>query len=169
MANPFQPNPEESILYRSRPSRKWYALVWRIGGGIFELFIFMLLSFTTFTGLTKGLLTTFLPAAPADVSSRIIFQVIVPILITAWFVEDTAKIFASELILTNQRIWTKGSPYAWTSERETPLTEIKSISFRRDTLFIHLKDTKKIQVHVFPDGKGIARAFAQFTGKTDAI
>ncbi len=115
MDNPFQLNPGETILYRSQPSRKWYAFVWRIGVGIFELFIFMLLSFITFTGLTKGLLATFLPTATADVLGRIIFQGIVPVLVTAWFAEDTARIFTSELILTNQRIWTKGSPYAWTS------------------------------------------------------
>ncbi len=42
------------------------------------------------------------------------------------------------------------------------------MSFRRDALFIHLRNTKKIQVHVFPDGKGIVKAFAQFTGKSDA-
>jgi hypothetical protein len=169
MANPFQLNPNESILYRSQPSRKWYILAWRIGVGIFEVFIFMLLSFTSFTGLAKGLLATFLPAAPADVLSRGIFQGIVPILLIAWFAEDTARIFTSELILTSQRIWTKGSPYAWTSRRETPLNEIMSMSFRRDALFIHLKYTKKIQIHVFPDGRLIVKAFAQFTGKPDAI
>ena len=116
MANPFQLNPDESILFLSRPSRKW-----------------------------------------------------VPILITVWFAEDTARIFTGELILTSQRIWTKGSPYAWTSGCETRLTEIKSISARRDAVFIHLKNTKKVHVLVFPDGKLIVQAFVQFKGKTGAI
>jgi hypothetical protein len=39
---------------------------------------------------------------------------------------------------------------------------------RRDALFIRLKSTKKIQVHVLPDGKQIAKAFAHFSGKTDS-
>jgi len=75
----------------------------------------------------------------ADGFSLVLFQGIVPILITAWFAEDTARIFTSELILTSQRIWTKGSPYAWSSAQEIPLTNIKSISARRDAIFIHLK------------------------------
>jgi hypothetical protein len=141
-------------------------LAWRIGIGILEVFIFILLSLISFTGIGKTILATFLPLSLADGLSRVIFQGIVPILITAWFAEDTARIFTSELILTSQRIWTKGSPYAWSSAREIPLTNIKSISARRDAIFIHLKNTKKVEVLVFPNGKQIVDAYTQFTEKT---
>ncbi len=169
MANPFQLNAGESILYHSQPSHKWYEITWKIGLGIFEVFIFVLLSITSFASLSSSLLATFLPMVLAFGLSRIIFQGIVPFLVAAWFAEDTARFFTSELILTSLRMWTKGSPYAWTSERETPLDDIKSMSFRRDTLFIHLKNTRKTQLHVFSDGKMIVKAFVQFTGKNDGI
>ena len=168
MANPFQPNPDESILYRSRPSHQWYMLAWRIGIGIIEVFIFILLSLISFTNIGKTILATFLPLSLADGLSRVIFQGIVPILITAWFAEDTARIFTSELILTSQRIWTKGSPYAWSSGQEIPLINIKSISARRDAIFIHLKNTKKVEVLVFPNGKQIVETFTQFMQKNGA-
>jgi hypothetical protein len=165
----FQLNPDESILYRSSPSRKWYAVLWRIALGIFEVALFMLFSFTAFTSLAKGLLAIFLPADMADGVSRVLFQGMAPLLVIAWLVEDTVRIFKSELILTSQRIWTKGSPFAWTPDRETPLSEIRSMSAQRDTLFVHLKSTKKTQVHMFPDCKEIAKTFTQFTGRQDSI
>jgi hypothetical protein len=169
MTNPIQLNPGETILYQSKTSRKWYELTWRILVGVFEVAIFILFSFTALTSLTNGLLETFLPATLANALSRIIFQGIVPVLVTAWFIEDTARIFTGELILTSQRVWTKGFPFAWTAERETPLSDIRSMSARREALFIHLKSTKKTQVHALPDGKQIVKAFVQFTGKTDSV
>jgi hypothetical protein len=167
MDSKFQLNLNETILYHSRPSRTWYALAWRIGLGIIEVATFLLISFTAFTSLTNGLLATFLPADVADVLSRLLFQGIAPLLVIAWFTEDTARIFSSELILTDQRVWTKGFPYAWTLEREIPLNEVKFMSSRRDVLFIHLQSTKKVQVHILPDGKHIVKAFIQLTGKKD--
>jgi hypothetical protein len=128
--------------------------------------IIMLFSFTALSSLAGKILARFLPAGLADELSRIIFQGIVPLLLTAWFVEDTAIIFTSELILTDQRVWTKGSPYAWILAHETPLTEVKSMSARRGAIYILLKSTKKVQVHVFPDGKNIVEALVQFSGKT---
>jgi hypothetical protein len=35
--------------------------------------------------------------------------------------------FIGEFILTNQRIWVRGSPYAW-SQSATPLEEIASLT-----------------------------------------
>jgi hypothetical protein len=166
MDNPFQLNPDESMLYRSRPSRQWTMLVWRIGIGILEVLIFLLLSFLSFTSIGTAILGTFLPPSFSIGISRVIFQGIIPILIIAWFAEDTARIFTSEFILTSQRIWIKGSPYAWTSEKETPLSDVQSISTRRDAVFIHLKNTKKAQVHMFPNGKQLVEAYTQFTQKT---
>jgi hypothetical protein len=167
MANSFQQKIGESILYQSQPLQKWYVQLPRIGLEVFEVVIFLLLSFISFRSLSEGLLVKFLPIGLADGLSQVVFQGIVPILIVAWFVEDTARIFTSELVLTSQRMWMKGSPFAWSPERETPLTEIKSITYRREAIFIQTKDTKRVQVHVFPDGKEIAQAFTQFTGKSE--
>ncbi len=167
MTMPIQLYPDELILYRSSPSWKWYALAWRIGVEVLEVAVFVLISFTALTNLSRGILTRFLPAGLADVLSLVLFQGILPLLVSAWFVEDTAKIFTFELILTNQRVCTKGSPFAWTPVRETILTDIKSMSSRHDALFIRLKSTKKTQVHVLTDGKQIVKAFVQFTGRTD--
>ena len=166
MADPFELNSDETILYRSQPSRRWYMLVGRIGIGILEVLLFMLLSFISLTSLARGLLATFLPPDLADGLSRFIFQGLVPLAIAAWFVEDTARIFTSELILTSRRLWTIGSPYAWTSGRETSLDDIQSISARRDAVFIHLKNTKRVQVHDFPNGRQIVQAYTQLTGKS---
>ena len=169
MANPFQLNPDESILFRSRPSRQWFTLAGRIGIEILEVVIFTLVSFISFTNIGKTILATFLPTDLADGLSGVIFQGIVPILIIAWFAEDTARIFTSELILTSQRIWTRGSPYAWTSERETLLTDIQSLATRREAVFMRLKSTKKVQTLMFPHSKQIVDAYTQFIKKTGAV
>ena len=168
MDNPFQPDPDEAILYRSSPYRKWYDLAWTIGLGVFEVAIFILFSFTALTSLTNALFVTFLPLGLAGVLSRIIFQGIMPLLVITWFAEDTARIFTSELILTNQRVWTKGFPYAWNPGREIPLGDIKSMSSRRGALFIYLKSSRRPQVHVLPNGKEIVKAFTQFTGRSES-
>jgi hypothetical protein len=163
MSPAFQLNPDETILYRSEPVRTWYSLAWRIGLELFEIVILLLFSWTALTNLSTGILGSFLPAGVADVISRIIFQGVGSLLLIAWIAEDTARIFTSELILTNQRIWTKGSPFAWTPARETLLNDIKDMSARRDALFIHLKSTRKTQVHMLADGKQIAKAYERFT------
>jgi hypothetical protein len=164
----FQQHPDEAILYRSEPSRKWYVVAWKVGLGILEAFVFILLSTTTFFGLAKALLETFLPVALADGFSRVIFQGIAPLVVIAWVTEDTAGFFTRKLILTSQRIWTKGIPYAWSTDRDIPLSDIKSITPRRDALFLHRRSTHKTQVLMFPDSKLIAEAFAQFTRNADA-
>jgi hypothetical protein len=168
MANPFQLNLNETILFRSQPARQWYALAGRIGIEILEIAIFIFLSFITLTGVSKFILLTFLPAGVADGLSRVLFQGVVPLLILAWFAEDTARIFTSEFILTSQRLWTKGSPYAWTPERETPLAEIQSLVARREAVFMRLKNTHKVQVLMFPHGKQIVEAYTQFIQKSGA-
>ena len=166
MTNPFKLNPNESILFRSRPSRQWYMLVWRIGVGILEAFVFLLLSFLSFTNIGGVLLATFLPPGLADGISRVLFQGVVPLLVAAWFAEDTARIFTSEVVLTDQRIWVKGSPYAWTSARNISLADIKSLVARREAVFMRLNDTKKLEVLAFPNGKQMIQAYQQFIGKT---
>lgn len=163
----FNSNPNESILYHARASRKWYALASRIGIGIVEVMAFILLSLTAFTSLTASLLAALLPAGAATIISRIVFQGVAPLLVLAWFAEDTARIFSSELILTDQRIWTRGIPYAWTSRREIALSDIKSITSRRDALFLHLRSTKKTLVFSFSDSKLIEKTYSQFTEGKD--
>ena len=48
---------------------------------------------------------------------------------------------------------------------ETPLADIKSLSARRDAVFMHLKNTRKVEVLVFPNGKQIVQAYTQFHGE----
>jgi hypothetical protein len=166
MSGPFQLDLGESILYHSGSSRKWYDFAWRIGAEVFEVAIFMLFSFIALTSLTAAILATFLSTNLADVLSRIIFQGVVPLMIIAWFVEDTARIFTTELILTNHRLWTRGSPFAWSPGRDTLLSDVRSMSSRHDALFIHLRSSKKTQVHILTDGKEIVQVFSLFTEKT---
>jgi hypothetical protein len=85
----------------------------------------------------------------------------------AWVVEDVACVVIGEFILTNQRIWVRGSPYAW-SQSATPLDEIASLTWRRDAIFIRHKSSRKIQVHMFSEGKLFVKAYEQFTGKLKA-
>jgi hypothetical protein len=168
MANPFQLNPDETILYSSNPSMKWYALAWRIGLELLEVAIFILFSFTALAGLAITILAKILPPSLAGGLSWLIFQGLVPLLLVGWFTEDTARIFTSKFILTDQRIWTKGTPYAWSKEREIPLSDIRFMSARRDALFIHLKSTRKTLVHAMSDSKNITKIFTQFSGKADS-
>ncbi|MGB8215617.1 MAG: hypothetical protein WCE68_18860 [Anaerolineales bacterium] len=161
----FQLNPDETILYRSRPAREWYALAGRLGAGLIELIFVMVLSFTAFTNLARVILAKFIPAAPASVLGQVIFQGIFPILMIAWFAEDTASIFTREVILTSQRVWTKGFPRAWNAEWETRLSDIKCMSFKNGAVSIHLKDNKKMRVRGFPNGALIVKAFKEFTEK----
>jgi hypothetical protein len=79
--------------------------------------------------------------------------------------EDLTCTFIGEFILTNQRIWVRGSPYAW-SQSATPLEEIASLTWRRDAIFIKQKSTRKTQVHMISDGKLFVKAFEQFVGKS---
>jgi len=168
MNDSFQQYPDETILFRSSPNRKWYALAWGIGLEFLEVGLLVLFSFTALTSLTFSILVKVLPANIADLTGRILFQDVAPILIIAWFIEDTARIFTSEFILTNQRIWTKGAPYAWSRGRETDLSAIESMSSRRGALFIHLKNNKKAEVHLLPDAKEIVKSFKQFSVKSNS-
>jgi hypothetical protein len=144
---------------------KWFVLAGRIGIGILELIIFIFISITAFTNLSKFLLANLIPIPLADGISRILFQGIAPILVAAWFVEDTFSIFTSELVLTDQRLWTKGTPYAWTPARDISLSDIKSMTLRRDAIFMRLTNSKKTQVLMTSDAKDFVKAFKRFTGK----
>jgi hypothetical protein len=164
MVNTFNQKPDETILYRSQPYRKWYDFAWRLGLTLFEVAIFILFSVTAFMSLAGALLSKFLSPEMAAMISGIIFKDAAPVLIIAWFAEDTARTFISELVLTNQRLWTKGSPYAWTRSWETPLDNIRSMTYRRDALFVRLKSTRRTLVHMLADSKHVVEAFTQYTG-----
>jgi hypothetical protein len=87
-----------------------------------------------------------------------------PLLGLAWVVEDLAKVFTGEFILTDRRIWIKGSPYAW-SQGETPLDDIAAMAYRHDAVFVRQKSTRKLQVYMFPQGKSFVQAYEQLRGK----
>ncbi|HEY5270627.1 MAG TPA: hypothetical protein VII97_09845 [Anaerolineales bacterium] len=148
----FQPQPAESILYRNTPNRKWYVIAWKIGSGIMGITILTFIIFALFAGPTEGAFISFLPAWAASLLTKSLYLGLFLLATAAWVAEDVACTFIGEFILTNQRIWVRGSPYAW-SQSATPLEDIASLTWRGDAIFIRQKSTQKIQVHMFSDGK----------------
>ncbi len=161
----FQPRPGENILYRATPNRKWYIIAWKIASGIVGVAILTFVVFAWLASPTEGAFISFLPDWAASLLTNCIYLGLVPLAATAWVVEDLACTFIGEIILTDQRIWARGSPYAW-SQSATPLEDIASLTWRRDAVFIRQKSTRKIQVHMFLDGKSFVKAYEQFTGKS---
>jgi len=161
----FQPWHGESILFRSIPNRKWYVIAWKIGSGIVGITIFTFIIFSLLAGPTEGVLISFLPAWAASLLAKFLYLGLFPLAAAAWVTEDVTSTFIGEFILTNQRIWIRGSPYAW-SQCATPLADIASLSWRRDAIFVKQKSTKKIQVHMFSDGKLFMKAYEQFAKKS---
>jgi alpha-glucosidase (family GH31 glycosyl hydrolase) len=78
--------------------------------------------------------------------------------------EDIASTYLGEFILTDQRVWVRGSPYAW-NQSDTMLEDIASMTWRRDAIFMRTKSIRGLQVHMFPEGKQIVKTYAQLTGK----
>ena len=48
----------------------------------------------------------------------------------------------------------------------TPLDDIASLTWRRDAIFMKQKSTRKIQVHMFSEGKLFVKAYEQLVGKS---
>lgn len=161
----FQSQPGESILYRTTPNRKWYVIAWKIGSGVVGITILTFLIYALFSGPTEGAFISFLPAWAASLLTKFLYLGLFPLAAAAWVAEDLTCTFIGEFILTNQRIWVRGSPYAW-SQSATPLEEIASLTWRRDAIFIKQKSTRKIQVHMISDGKLFVKAYEQFVGKS---
>jgi len=113
-------------------------------------------------GPVKDLLASFLPGQAAGLLSQILCLVIAPLLLLAGFAEDIAQTIRCEVVLTEKRLWIKASPYAWTPASDLPLGDIQSLTFRRDAIFIRLHSTGKLQVHMLPDSRAIAKAYDQF-------
>jgi hypothetical protein len=160
----FELHSGETFLYRAQPARKWYILAWKVGSGLFATAVFTLAAYAILTKPVEGLLANILPASTANTLTLVLCLGLVPLLALAWAAEDVAQAMVGEIILTSQRLWVKGSPYAWSQEQETQLDEIASMKFRRDALFLRLKSTHKLQVHMFPDGRQIVRVYEQFMG-----
>lgn len=161
----FQPQPGESILYRTTPNRKWYVIAWKIGSSVVGITILTFIIFTLLEGPTEAAFISFLPAWAASLLIKSLYLGLFPLAAAAWVAEDVACTFISEFILTDQRIWVRGSPYAW-SQSVTPLEDIASLTWRRDAIFIKQKSNRKIQVHMISDGKLFVKAFEQFIGKS---
>jgi hypothetical protein len=161
----FQPQPGESILYRTTPNHKWYVIAWKISSGVVGITILTFIIYGLLAGPTEAAFISFLPAWAASLATRSLYLGLFPLTAVAWVAEEVACTYIGEFILTDQHIWVRGSPYAW-SQNATPLEDIASLTWRRDAIFIKQKSSQKIQVHIFSDGKLFVKAYEQFTGKS---
>ena len=163
-STPFQLQIGETILYQTQPLRTWYALIWRIVSNLLGMALLVLLLYVFLSSPTAGLLGKVLPANMATLVSQLLFLGVVPLLALAWVVEEAFSAFSGAFVLTDRRIWIQGSPYAW-SQGEIPLADVDSLTYRRDGIFLRLKSTRKTQVHMFPEGKLIAKVYQDFKAK----
>jgi hypothetical protein len=161
----FHLQPGENILYHSTPNRKWYITVWKISSGVVGIIILTFLIFSLLADSTEGTFISFLPAWTASLLTKCLYLGLFPLALAAWVAEDVACTFIGSFILTNQRIWVRGSPYAW-SQSAIPLEDISSLMWRRDAIFIRQKSTRKIQVHMVSGGKLLVKAYEQFIEKS---
>jgi hypothetical protein len=161
----FQPKYDESILYRTSPNRKWYVITWKIISGVTGITILTFILFSLLASPTEGALLSCLPAWAASLLTKFLYLGLFPLATAAWVIEDVASTFIGEFILTNQRIWIRGSPYVW-SQSATPLLDIASLTWRRDAIFVTQKSNKKVQVHILSDGKEFMKAYEQFAEKS---
>jgi hypothetical protein len=160
----FQSQPGENILYRTSPDRKWYLYAWKVFSGLMGSVILTFVLFSILAHSTEGALAAFLPAWAASLLSNILYMGIVPLAAIIWVVEDMVSTYLGEFILTDQRVWVRGSPYAW-SHSATPLEDIASLTWRRDAIFLRQKSTRKMQVHMVAEGKFIVKAYEEFTSQ----
>jgi hypothetical protein len=159
----FLPQPEEKILYRTIPNRKWYVYIWKIISGVVGIAIMTFIIFSLLAAPTEKTLASFLPTGVARTMTDILYLGLLPLIAIAWVAEEAFSTFIGEFILTDQRIWTRGSPYFW-SQNETPLNDIASLTWRRDAIFLKQKSTRKVQVHMFSEGKLFVKAYEQLIG-----
>jgi hypothetical protein len=155
---PFEISAGEKILYETHERRPWYITAWKIAGAFITIVMLTVISWFLFSVWINGLLLNILTPTLASVLTKVLCLGLVPLLVTAWAAEDVARIFTGKFILTDQRLWVRGSPYAW-NVTETPLNEIESLVYRRDALFIRLKSSRKLLVHMLPDGKLLAKVY----------
>jgi hypothetical protein len=161
----FEIHPGENILYHATPIRKWYVITWKIFSDAAIAIILSFIIQSLLAGITESALTSVLPAIFARVLTQILFLGVIPLGITSWAVEDVASTLTGEFILTDQRIWIHGSPHAW-SQSDTLLEDTSSLTWHRDAIFVRNKSSRKIQVHMFSEGKLFAEAYKQYVGRS---
>jgi hypothetical protein len=161
----FLPQSGENILFRATPNRKWYIYVWKIIGGIVSIIILTAIIYSLLAGQTEKALNSFLNANVAHALINFLCLGLLPLIALTWVADDIASTAIGEFILTDQRIWVRGSPYSW-SQVDTPLEDIASLTWRRDAIFLRQKSTHKVQVHMFSDGKLFVDAYEQFLKKS---
>ena len=159
----FQPLPGEYILFRTTSNHKWYIIAWKIGSGVIGLIIFTFVLYSLAANPTENIFLSFLPVWLASLLAKFIYLGLFPLAVVAWVIEDVACSFTGEFILTDQRIWVRGSPYAW-SQSAIPLEDISSLTWRRDAIFLKQESSPKIRVYMFSDGKLFVKAYEQFAG-----
>jgi hypothetical protein len=163
-SSPFQLQIGETILYQTRPQRSWYTLAWRVLSNLLGMALLIALLFVFLSVPTAALLGKVLSSSLAAIVSQTLFLGLLPLLALVWVVEEAISAFTGALVLTDRRMWVSGSPYAW-SQGETPLEDVASVTYRRDGIFVRQKSTRKVQVHMFPEGKLVVKAYEDFTGK----
>jgi hypothetical protein len=161
----FMLRPAEEILFRTTPNRKWYIYAWKIISGIAGITVLTFIIFSLLAAPTEKAASSILPVETARAIVNILYLGLLPLAALAWVVEDSFSAYNGEFVLTDQRIWMHGSPYYW-SQTETPLSDVASLTWRRDALFLRQRSTRKIQVHMFSEGKLLVKAYKQFMGKT---
>ena len=160
--NQFQLLAGENILYRTIPNTKWYVVTWKIVSGIAIIALFTFILNALLADPTQNGLQSFLPGWFASLLTNYLYLVLVPLLGALWVCEGILTLFNAEFILTDKRIWVRGSPYVW-NQSEVRLEDILSMTWRRDAIFIQLKSKRGLQVHMFAGGKSIVKAFQQLT------
>ena len=161
----FEISAGEKVLYETIERRPWYVTAWKIAGDSITVVMLTVISWFLFSEWLTELLQNILSLTSASILTKFICLGLVPLLVTAWATEDVARTFTGKFVLTDQRLWVRGSPYAW-NVTETPLHDIDSLTFRRDALFIRLKSSRKLLVHMLPDGKLVAKVYKDSLGKT---
>lgn len=162
----FEEEPDEKILFHYTPNRKWYVIIWKIVTGGVGIAILIFVLYSLLASKTEGAFSSFLPTWIASLITNFIFLGLVPLAAVSWVIEDIASVFIGEFILTNQRIWIRGSPYAW-SRCQILIDDILTMTWRRDAIFIRQKSTRKMQVHMISNGKEFVQTFQHFVGKSN--
>ena len=161
---PFQLQAGETILYHSHSNHKWYTIAGKTLAGLVETGFITIILDAILASPAKNLLTGFLSEGTAGLLTNIVFWGLVPVLVITLVVEDIASTFTGEFILTDRRLWYKGSPYAW-KQGEIPQEDIAVMTFRRDAVFVRRTSNRKILIYLMPDGKLFVKAYEQFIGK----
>jgi hypothetical protein len=103
-------------------------IAWKIGSGVVGITILTFLIFALLASPTESACISFLPAWAASLMTQSLYLGLVSLAAATWVAEDVACTFIGEFILTDQRIWVRGSPYAW-SQSVTALVDIVSLTW----------------------------------------